>query len=57
MVIAPKTEHGMKARIRCRDGFNLIGQNVTECQYGEWIGETPICNQSKQIPKSRVFKA
>ena len=46
MVIAPKTEHGMKARFTCRDGFNLAGHNVTECQYGEWIGDPPMCNQS-----------
>ena len=23
MVLAPKTEHGMKARFKCKDGFNL----------------------------------
>lgn len=39
MVIAPKTEHGMKARFTCRDGYVLLGNNVTgktennTCQY------------------------
>jgi len=46
MVIAPKTEHGMKARYRCKDGYVLAGDNVTECLYGEWTGDTPLCNQS-----------
>ncbi|CAG7827922.1 unnamed protein product, partial [Allacma fusca] len=43
MVIAPKTEHSMKARYTCRDGYILIGNNVTECQYGVWRGDPPTC--------------
>ncbi|GBM03078.1 Protein lev-9 [Araneus ventricosus] len=46
MVIAPKTDHGMKALFRCKDGYKLIGPNVTECSFGRWSGETPICNET-----------
>ncbi len=49
MVIAPKTEHGMKARFTCRDGYVLLGNNVTECSYGSWVGEPPVCNQSNYL--------
>uniref|UniRef100_A0A1B6DCY4 Sushi, von Willebrand factor type A, EGF and pentraxin domain-containing protein 1 n=2 Tax=Clastoptera arizonana TaxID=38151 RepID=A0A1B6DCY4_9HEMI len=45
MVIAPKTEHGMKARYKCKDGFTLRGENTTECQYGNWTGELPYCQE------------
>ncbi|XP_023218660.1 sushi, von Willebrand factor type A, EGF and pentraxin domain-containing protein 1-like isoform X2 [Centruroides sculpturatus] len=43
MVIAPKTDHGMKALYKCRDGYKLKGPNITECDYGQWTGETPGC--------------
>lgn len=53
MVLAPKTEHGMKARFKCKDGFVLTGpngKNVTDpneyvltCSFGNWTGETPVC--------------
>ncbi|KAF8794979.1 Locomotion-related protein Hikaru genki like protein [Argiope bruennichi] len=46
MVIAPKTDHGMKALFRCKDGYKLSGPNVTECSFGRWTGETPICNET-----------
>lgn len=55
MVLAPKTEHGMKARFKCKDGFNLTGPggkeitNLTEyvltCSFGNWTGETPMCQE------------
>lgn len=51
MVIAPKTEHGMKAIFKCKDGFEIVGggpQNASksvECQYGNWIGDIPHCIQ------------
>lgn len=53
MVLAPKTEHGMKARFKCKDGFVLTGiggKNITDpneyvlsCSFGNWTGETPLC--------------
>ena len=43
LVIAPKTDHGMKALYRCRDGFTLEGTNITECNFGKWVGSTPKC--------------
>ncbi|KOB66896.1 Sushi, von Willebrand factor type A, EGF and pentraxin domain-containing protein 1, partial [Operophtera brumata] len=43
MVIAPKTEHGMKARFRCKDGFELQGNPIVVCSFGNWSGETPKC--------------
>lgn len=45
MVIAPKTEHGMKARFRCKDGFELKGNPIVVCSFGNWSGETPKCEE------------
>ncbi|XP_017753023.1 PREDICTED: uncharacterized protein LOC108545755 [Eufriesea mexicana] len=51
IVIAPKTDHGMKAIFMCKDGFELVGggplnnSKSMECQYGTWIGDIPHCNQ------------
>lgn len=55
MVLAPKTEHGMKARFKCKDGFQLIGSDGKEvvdenayvmvCAFGNWTGVTPECKE------------
>lgn len=55
MVLAPKTEHGMKARFKCKDGFNLTGpggkevidenEYVLTCAFGNWTGITPGCQE------------
>ncbi|GLH01645.1 CSON007528 protein, partial [Gryllus bimaculatus] len=45
MVIAPKTEHGMRARFKCKDGYTLRGPNVTECSYGNWTADMPYCQE------------
>ncbi|XP_076180365.1 hig-anchoring scaffold protein [Ptiloglossa arizonensis] len=51
MVIAPKTDHGMKAVFKCKDGFELVGggpsnnSKSVECQYGNWTGDIPHCIQ------------
>ncbi|KAG7211048.1 hypothetical protein KM043_016409 [Ampulex compressa] len=51
MVIAPKTDHGMKAVFKCKDGFKLVGggpsnaSKSVECQYGNWTGDIPHCVQ------------
>ncbi|XP_066582959.1 uncharacterized protein [Prorops nasuta] len=51
MVIAPKTDHGMKAVFKCKDGFKLIGggpfniSESVECSYGNWTGDIPYCIQ------------
>ncbi|KAG6451661.1 uncharacterized protein LOC115444557 [Manduca sexta] len=45
MVIAPKTEHGMKARFRCKDGYELKGNPIVVCSFGNWSGETPKCEE------------
>lgn len=55
MVISPKTEHGMKARFKCKDGYELatpdgrqiteLNENVLTCSFGNWSGETPICQE------------
>ncbi|VVC93465.1 unnamed protein product [Leptidea sinapis] len=45
MVIAPKTEHGMKARFRCKDGYELKGNPIVVCSFGTWSGETPKCEE------------
>jgi len=49
LVIAPKTDHGMKARFACRDGFQMVGNPVIECKYGKWIGEPPICEEGELV--------
>ncbi|XP_054009771.1 uncharacterized protein LOC128893059 [Hylaeus anthracinus] len=51
MAIAPKTDHGMKAVFKCKDGFKLVGGGPfntsmsVECQYGNWTGDIPHCIQ------------
>ncbi|KAM3956627.1 LOW QUALITY PROTEIN: hig-anchoring scaffold protein, partial [Aphomia sociella] len=45
MVIAPKTEHGMKARFRCKDGYELKGNPIVVCSFGNWSGEAPKCEE------------
>ncbi|XP_073962964.1 uncharacterized protein [Choristoneura fumiferana] len=45
MVIAPKTEHGMKARFRCKDGFELKGNPIVVCSFGNWSGEAAKCEE------------
>lgn len=47
MVIAPKTEHGMKARFRCKDGFELKGNAIVVCSFGVWSGDTPKCEEGR----------
>ncbi|XP_022647775.1 sushi, von Willebrand factor type A, EGF and pentraxin domain-containing protein 1-like isoform X2 [Varroa destructor] len=45
IVIAPKTEHGMKALFQCDDGFDLLGPNTTTCHFGNWTNPTPLCKE------------
>lgn len=48
MVIAPKTDHGRKARFRCKDGYVLEGNiTFTKCYYGNWTDPTPKCREGK----------
>lgn len=49
MVVAPKTEHGMKARFRCKDGFELKGNPIVVCSFGVWSGETPKCEEGMEL--------
>lgn len=49
-VIAPKTDHGMRARFACRDGYTLNGDDVTECSYGNWSGDIPACDEGEDTP-------
>ncbi|XP_046420389.1 protein lev-9-like [Neodiprion fabricii] len=48
MVIAPKTEHGMRAVFKCKDGFELIlkgDSHYVQCSFGNWTGEIPYCRE------------
>ncbi|XP_048510711.1 uncharacterized protein LOC105691170 isoform X2 [Athalia rosae] len=46
MVIAPKTEHGMRAVFKCKDGYELKGDSrFVECNFGNWTGEIPQCHE------------
>lgn len=47
MVIAPKIDHGMKAKFTCKDGFELKGNELVECSFGNWTGELPICQEGR----------
>lgn len=57
MVISPKTEHGMRARFKCKDGWQLnsaLGKPITDsneyvltCSFGNWTGETPTCQEGE----------
>lgn len=49
IVIVPKSDHGMKAIYKCKDGFELIGtaarnfSSYVKCEYGNWVGNVPSC--------------
>lgn len=45
MVIAPKMEHSMKARFKCKDGYELKGDPLISCSFGNWTGEIPRCEE------------
>ncbi|RWS13910.1 Sushi: von Willebrand factor type A: EGF and pentraxin domain-containing protein 1-like protein, partial [Dinothrombium tinctorium] len=45
LVIAPRTDHGMKALFQCHDGYSLDGPNVTECHFGKWLQPSPVCQE------------
>lgn len=47
IVIAPKTDHGMRALFRCRDGYKLRGPNITWCHLGQWNVSSPQCEQGE----------
>lgn len=66
-MLAAKTEHGMRAVFKCKDGFVLKSPNGTEvndtatyaltCSFGNWTGETPYCqegNINKILPIKTV---
>ncbi|XP_076316028.1 protein lev-9-like isoform X3 [Tachypleus tridentatus] len=53
MVIAPKTDHNMTALYRCKDGYKLVGPNITVCNFGRWTTDTPRCEEVPcAIPKT-----
>ena len=39
----PNTKHGGTGLFQCKDGFILKGDNTTKCDFGNWTGESPIC--------------
>ncbi|KAH1014446.1 hypothetical protein HUJ05_012309 [Dendroctonus ponderosae] len=45
MVSAPDMNHGMKAKFRCKDGYELVGEEFVECFFGNWTGELPQCHE------------
>ncbi|KAI2803698.1 hypothetical protein BLOT_007833 [Blomia tropicalis] len=45
IVVAPKTDHGMRAYFKCRDGYVLEGSNRTFCNFGRWNISSPQCGQ------------
>ncbi|XP_022235268.1 protein lev-9-like, partial [Limulus polyphemus] len=60
MVIAPKTDHNMTALYRCKDGYKLVGPNLTTCNFGKWTSDTPRCEEvycpfPGYLPNGRVL--
>ncbi|KAL1513275.1 hypothetical protein ABEB36_002702 [Hypothenemus hampei] len=45
MVSAPEMNHGMKAKFRCKDGYELKGHEFMECSFGNWTGTPPRCEE------------
>lgn len=45
IVLAPRMGHGAKAKYGCRDGYALKGNRYAECQFGNWSGDTPKCEE------------
>lgn len=48
MVLAPKMEHGMRARFKCKDGYQMKGEKMMQCSFGNWTGEIPKCEEGEQ---------
>lgn len=46
IVIVPRSDHDSKALFKCKDGFNLIGHNITRCYFGKWLDPAPTCEES-----------
>ncbi|CAH1127522.1 unnamed protein product [Ceutorhynchus assimilis] len=45
MVSAPEMKHGMKAKFRCKDGYEIKGPEFMECFFGNWSGVPPRCDE------------
>ncbi|XP_030753340.1 uncharacterized protein LOC115880296 [Sitophilus oryzae] len=45
MVSAPEMKHGMRAKFRCKDGYQLKGPIFVECSFGNWTGAVPKCEE------------
>ncbi|XP_050294789.1 uncharacterized protein LOC126734965 isoform X2 [Anthonomus grandis grandis] len=45
MVSAPEMKHGMKAKYRCKDGYELRGNEFVVCSFGNWTGTPPRCEE------------
>ncbi|XP_076260368.1 hig-anchoring scaffold protein isoform X2 [Rhynchophorus ferrugineus] len=45
MVSAPDMKHGMRAKFRCKDGYQLRGPVFVECSFGNWTGVVPRCEE------------
>ncbi|XP_074643429.1 protein lev-9-like [Tubulanus polymorphus] len=35
--------HGSRAKYKCHTGYEIVGSNILQCQYGKWIGTKPYC--------------
>lgn len=46
--------HGDRARYFCIEGYKLssASQQYLTCQYGDWVGPTPVCEESKSVSSS-----
>ena len=45
MVVAPSLNHRATGIYHCKDGYQLNGTARTDCNYGNWTGVTPRCQE------------
>ena len=38
-------KHGDRAKYHCNPGFNITGHLYLTCEYGEWEGTPPVCDE------------
>ena len=47
--------HGSVGLYQCKDGFRLLGKNITTCNYGNWSTNPPECQEIIQISNHKLL--
>lgn len=53
MMSGAQVAHGSIGLFQCKDGFRLVGPNITVCNFGNWTNEAPECEVKLPIGKAR----